>query len=415
MVRGSILAAGGEVLAETQVDWDGTEYRSYPYGALFSHVVGYDSHGKYGLESEANFQLLSSHDFFLEQMKNQFKGLKNRGDSVLTSLDVKLQTAAYYALGDNKGAVVAMEPSTGRILAMVSKSDFDPNTLGENWDMLIQDESNSCLLNRATAGQYPPGSIFKIIPALSYFRENGTLNGFQFNCEGEITKEDYTLQCYNGEVHGSEDLYTAFAASCNCAFAQMGVDLGGSALRKTAESLLFNKKLPLEFAYHTSKFSLEKKSTVPLTMQTSIGQGNTLVSPMHMAMITCAIANGGVVMKPNLIDGVNNFQGERVSRNTPEVYKQILTDNEANILTELMKRVVESGTAASLGGRGYTVAGKTGSAEIDEEGNSHSWFIGFSNVDHPDLVVSIIVEYGGTGSESAVPVAAQLFDTYYYG
>lgn len=414
VVRGSILASNGEVLAETQYDWEGKEYRYYPYGSIFSHVVGYDSHGKYGLESEANFQLLTSHAFFLEQMKNQFQDMKNMGDSVLTSLDTSLQTAAYYALGDNKGAVVVMEPSTGRILAMVSKSDFDPNTLEDNWDFIVNDENNSSLLNRAVSGQYPPGSTFKIVTALDYYRTHGTLDGFSYDCQGEITMKEHTLQCYNGEIHGQENLYTAFAASCNCAFAQMGVDLGGASLKKAAESLLFNKKLPLTMDYNTSKFSLTGSSEVPLIMQTSIGQGNTLVSPMHMAMITSAIANDGILMVPTLIDGVNNYQGERVSRTHSQEYKRLLTTTEADVLTDLMVQVVQSGTATSLSGRGYTAAGKTGSAEIDEEGNSHSWFVGFSNVENPDLVVSVVVEYGGTGYEAAVPVAAQIFDTYYY-
>lgn len=415
VVRGSIVAAGGEVLAETQFDWEGEEYRNYPYGNMFAHVVGYDTHGKMGLESEGNFQLLTSHEFFLEQMKNQLQGEKNMGDTLLTSLDVCLQSAAYYALGDNRGAVVAMEPSTGRILAMVSKSDFNPNTLAQDWDYLIQDESNSSLLNRATLGQYPPGSTFKIVTALDYFRERGSMEGFSYNCEGTITREDYTLQCYDATAHGQEDLHSAFADSCNCAFAQIGMDLGVDSLRSTAESLLFNKKLPLDTDYQISQFSLNRESKVPLIMQTSIGQGDTLVSPMHMALITSAIANDGVMMKPSLIDGVNNAQGEEVSREKPESVRRIMTAEEAEALKGLMTEVVDSGTAYALGGRDYAVAGKTGSAEIDSEGNSHSWFVGFSGTENPDLAVSIIVEYGGTGSQSAVPIAAALFDAYYYG
>ena len=149
-------------------------------------------------------------------------------------------------------------------------------------------------------------------------------------------------------------------------------------------------------------------------MQTSIGQGNTLVSPMHMALITSAIANNGILMKPYLIDKVVNTSGDIVSSNDPESYKRLMTSNEAALLGKLMKGVVESGTASSLNGRGYTAAGKTGSAEYDENGSSHSWFIGYSNVDNPDLVVAIIVEGGGTGSEAAVPIAADLFDAYYF-
>ena len=147
-------------------------------------------------------------------------------------------------------------------------------------------------------------------------------------------------------------------------------------------------------------------------MQTAIGQGNTLVSPMHMALITSAIANDGLLMKPYLIDKVTNAGGDTIRTTEPTDYKRLMTSNEAALLGKLMEGVVQNGTASALNGRGYTVAGKTGSAEYDENGSSHSWFIGYSNVDKPDLVVTIIVEGGGTGSEAAVPIAADLFDAY---
>ena len=414
VVRGKIVSSDGEVLAQTNVSEDGTEERVYPYSNIFAHVVGYDSNGKSGLESEANFQLLTSHAFFLEQMKNEFRGEKNAGDNVITTLNASLQTTAYNALGDRKGAVIAIEPSTGKILAMVSKPDFDPNDIEENWDSLVSDETNSSLLNRATMGQYPPGSTFKIVTALDYFRTKGSFEGYSYLCEGSITMEDHTIRCYNSTVHGQEDFYTAFANSCNCAFAEIGTVLGGKSLRKTSEDLLFNKSLPLKNS-RKSSFTLDESSPTALVMQTAMGQGNTLVSPLHMALITSAIANGGILMQPYLIDQVQNNAGETVSTTEPVEYKRLMTDNEANLLGKLMKNVVTNGTASALNGRDCSVAGKTGSAEFDENGSSHSWFIGYCNADDPDLVVAIIVENGGTGSEAAVPIAGQLFDAYYYG
>ncbi|HIZ23681.1 MAG TPA: penicillin-binding protein 2 [Candidatus Blautia faecigallinarum] len=413
VVRGEIHSADGEVLARTDVYEGGTEVRVYPYQNIFSHVVGYDTHGKSGLESDANFSLLTSHEFFLDQMKNEFRGEKNMGDTVVTTLDAGLQVVAYNALGDRKGAVLAIEPSTGKILVMVSKPDFDPNTLSENWDALISDGTNSSLLNRVTMGQYPPGSTFKIVTALDYFRTNGTLEGYSYNCQGNITIDEHTISCYNNAVHGQEDLYSAFANSCNCAFADIGVKLGGGSLKSVSEDLLFNQELPFS-SYKESSFSLDRKSPTPLVMQTSIGQGNTLVSPFHMGLITCAIANGGVLMQPYLIDRIENAGGELVRETEPSVYKRLISSREANLLGKLMKNVVDYGTASALSGRGYTAAGKTGSAEFDEYGSSHSWFIGYSNTDDPDLVVAVVVENGGTGSEAAVPIAGQLFDAYYY-
>ena len=167
-------------------------------------------------------------------------------------------------------------------------------------------------------------------------------------------------------------------------------------------------------SYKRSSFSLTDDSGAPLTMQTSIGQGNTLVSPMHMALITCAIANQGVLMKPYLIDRVENYAGEKVSSNEPESYRTLMTNKEANLLSDLMTGVVNSGTASALSGRSYTVAGKTGSAEYNEAGDSHAWFVGYSTVAAPVIAVSIIVEGGGTGGAAAVPIAGQIFDAYYY-
>ena len=201
VVRGPILAAGGEILAETRVDRNGNETRNYPYGRMFAHVVGYTSQGKTGLESSENFSLLNSNAFILEQVKNEFQDAKNMGDSVVTTLDVRLQKAAYEALGKNNGAIVALEPKTGKILAMASKPDFDPNTLDEDWEDLISDDANSNLVNRVTSGLYPPGSIFKIVTALAYVRQYGSINGFNFDCDGALTSNNFTLHCYDGAKH----------------------------------------------------------------------------------------------------------------------------------------------------------------------------------------------------------------------
>ena len=414
VIRGDIKSSDGEVLATTEVYEDGTENRYYPFGNMFAHVIGYDTKGKSGLESEANFQLLTSHAFFLEQLKNEFQSQKNRGDTVVTTLNANLQVTAYNALGDRNGAVVALEPSTGKIVAMVSKPDFNPNTIDQDWEYLVSNSENTSLLNRSTQGQYPPGSIFKVVTALDYLRTHKTISGFSYNCSGSITSEDHTITCYGGAVHGEEDLSNAFAHSCNCAFAQMGLDLGGASLRQTGESLLFNKKLPLSMEYHKSLLSVDGSAGNPLMMQTAIGQGNTLVSPMHMALIASAIANDGVLMTPYLIDHVENYSGNLVSEKSSNEYKRLMSTDEAQTLEQLMVNVVNTGTASALSGFGYSVAGKTGSAEFDEYGNSHSWFIGYSNVENPELVVAIIVENGGTGREAAVPVAQQLFDAYHY-
>ena len=164
VVRGEIRSADGKTLAQTIVGEDGSETRYYPYGSMFAHAVGYDSNGKSGIESFGNFSLLRSHAFFLEQVFHGIQDQKNQGDNIVTTLNYDLQETAYQALGENRGAVVVLEPDTGKILAMVSKPDFDPNTIEAQWDSIISntDSENSILVNRATQGLYPPGSTFKI-------------------------------------------------------------------------------------------------------------------------------------------------------------------------------------------------------------------------------------------------------------
>ena len=418
IVRGSILSSDGQALAYTQVDDQGNETRIYPYGNMFAHVVGYEANGRNGLESLANSSLMSTHHEYVDRLKNEILELKNPGDNVVTTLNTRLQEVAYNALGGYNGAVVVMDPKTGAVLASVSKPDFDPNTVEVNWDSMVNDSTNSSLLNRATQGAYPPGSIFKIVTALTYLREHGTLDDFSYNCTGSITQEGHTIPCIYGEVHGQVDFTTAFAESCNTAFVQMGLDLGADAIQETAEDLLFNQELPISLDYRKSTIDLKESEGIPFLMQSSIGQGTTLVSPMHMAMIVSAIANGGELMEPYYIDHVENDAGDVVKTTSPSTYKELMSESEAETLKNLMAEVVNSGTGTQLSGESYSAAGKTGSAEYEGSDGSiqtHSWFVGFSNVEDPDLVVAVIAEGAGTGSKVALPIAHEIFNAYYYG
>ena len=413
VVRGKILDKDGNVLAQTNVSEDGTETREYPYGNMFAHVVGYSVQGKSGLESVENFELLTSNAFFLEKIKNEFQDKKNMGDSVVTTLNLELQEAAYDALGNYKGAVVVMEPSTGKILAMVSKPDFDPNTVAENWDFLNTDQ-DSVLLNRATQGQYAPGSTFKVVTALEYMRENPDYENYGYNCTGAIEKDGVTIRCYNGHVHGQVGFQDSLAYSCNTSFSNIGLSLDIKNFRETSKELLFNSKLPSVLPYSKSSFSLEPGAGSADKMMTAMGQGKTQVSPYHMALITSAIANGGTLMKPYLVDSVNNYTGAVIDKNKPEKYKSLMTSEDAAKLKQYMSAVVDYGTASVLSGQSYTAAGKTGTAEYSsDKEKDHSWFIGMTNVDNPELVISVIIE-SSDGTAKAVDVAKQVFDAYYY-
>ena len=417
VVRGSILSADGTTLAAT-VPYDGNEVREYPYGDVFAHAVGFASNGKSGIEALANYELLTSHNNVIDRVINEFKGQKNPGDNVVTTLSSGLQQTCYNVLGDYQGAILVLDPRTGAILSMVSKPDFDPNTIAEEWDDIISDETGSQLVNRTTQGLYPPGSTFKIVTALSYFQEYNTFSGFQFNCEGELTVGDHTVHCFNGLVHGDENFEQAFANSCNCAFSSLGLNIGAGRLGVTADSLLFGKKLPCDLNYSQSRFTLREEDGPAAMMQTAFGQGDTLVTPYHMALIVSAIANDGILMQPQFISKIVSADGHTVRENKSAEFRRILTEDEASVMQSLLEGVVSYGTASELSGLEYTVAGKTGSAEYytaDGQIGTHSWFVGYSNVDDPDIVVVVLAEDGGAGSQTAVPMAHQIFDAYYYG
>ena len=309
-----------------------------------------------------------------------------------------------------------MEAATGKILAMVSKPAYDPNNIVAAWSDLNSDDTNSPLLNRATQGSYAPGSTFKVVTALSYIRQNASYRDYTYDCNGEITEGDITIHCFGGQAHGQEDLRSSFANSCNASFANIGLQLDISQYKKTAEDMLFNKSLPGDLNTSKSSFALDSSSGSGEIMMTAMGQGKTTVSPYHMALIAEAVANGGTVMQPYLVEYVTNYTGTQIRKNVPKSYKKVMTSDEAAQLKEYMSAVVEEGTGSVLRGRSYTVAGKTGTAEysMSDGEKTHSWFMGFTNVDNPELVISVITE-GSDGSSSgkAVSIAGEILDSYY--
>ena len=412
VVRGNILAADGQILAETDIDEDGNETRVYPFSEVFCHVVGLAS-AKTGVEGVANYELLSTSGNIINQLSDDLSGEKSVGYDVVTTLVPKLQEAAYKALGSNKGAVVAMEPSTGRVLAMVSKPDYDPNTVRSEWDSLVADEGgNSALLNRATQGLYPPGSTFKILTAMEYMRENPSFDKYRYECSGSDTFGGNVIRCYNGEQHGTVDLKSSLAHSCNGSFAHIGVGLNRKSYRKLCEAFGFNSSLGVKFVSSRSRFVLDEKSDTAEAAQTAIGQGKTTITPLQNALISATIANDGVMMTPYLVDHTESVDGHVVKKYEPQEKRTVISRKRANQVTRMMRSVVSDGTAAALRNLSYPVAGKTGTAEIDSEGTSHAWFVGFAPAADPKIAVSVIVEGAGTGSQYAVPIAAKMLEEY---
>lgn len=414
VVRGDILSADGEVLAASSVDENGVETRNYPYDNLFAHVVGYSENGKAGLEKQENYSLLSSHQFIANQIFSEIQGEKTKGDSLYTTLDVKLQQAAYDALGNYDGAVVIMEPSTGRILSMVSKPDFNPNSVVEDWEE-INAEGSSVLYNRATQGKYTPGSVFKIVTALEYYRENpDCYEEFSFDCKSSYTADGRTIHCASRKSHGQENLIEAFGNSCNAAFASMSLELDKEKWNETGNSLLFGQELPIDFPYSISSFAISEEASDSFTMEVGIGQGTTTVSPLHMLLISSAVCNKGVLMEPYLVDYSKSADGDIIEKHEETEYGSLMTEKEAEVLESFMRQTILDGTATRLNSSKYEAYGKTGTAQVsDTEDTTNSWFTGYIKVDgKPDLAIAVVVEDSNSGSKYAVPVAQKIFESY---
>ena len=417
ITRGDIVTSDDAVVATTLTDDAGNEYRSYPYGSLFAHTVGYNSYGRSGIELEHNFDLMRSHVNVMSKVSNDLKDIKNPGDTVVTSLNYSLQQAAADAMGNAYGAVVVLEASTGRILTMYSNPTFDPNDIDNVWETVHSEEgsTSTVLLNRATQGMYAPGSTFKILTALEYIKEHPDYESYTHYCSGSDTFNSVSIRCSNSSVHGDLDLKGTLAKSCNTSTAYIGCnEIDIDSLHKLTEDFLYNNKLPYSGNHSVSQFKLTGESDVSQIPQTVIGQGETLITPLHNAMIMQAIANGGVMMRPTLVDRIESADGRTVEKTKNKAYGSVIEPQYTQAIIPMLQEVCVSGTASQyLSGKSYTVAGKTGTAEYDNNGNCNSWFVGFTNLDNPDIVISVVVEDYTTNQTSGVYVASRVLDAYY--
>lgn len=412
VVKGEIVTSDGYVIAETVIDEDGNASRNYPYGTMFAHVTGYSSNVRTGLEKQLNFTLLRSHAFFVEQLMSDFTNEKKIGDNVITTIRYDLQEAAYKALGNYDGAVIVMEPSTGKILAMVSKPSYDPNSIEADWEDL---QEGSALYNRATQGQYTPGSVFKIMTVLAYMESNpDTYSEYSYECTGEITINNKTIHCASNKEHGMVDLKTSFAKSCNTSFANMMQHIDEEILQELCDGMLFNQNLPIAFESSKSSFSISDSDENALKMDTAIGQGKTLVSPLHMAMLASAVCNDGIAMRPYLVEKVENYKGIMVEETKEKEYKTLFDETQVSVLAEFMRGTVEDGTASRLMKDAYTAYGKTGTAQTTNDLNqTNAWFVGYAEKEGKEIAIAVVVEESGNGSTYAVPIAEKIFDLYF--
>lgn len=414
VIRGQITDKNGNVLATTITDDSGNEKRFYPYGNVFSHVVGINCHGKSGLESLCNYSLLNASTNFIDELVRDLSGEKLKGNNVITTLDANLQKSVYDTIGLNTGSAIVMEADTGKILAMVSKPDFDPNEAEEKYDeWAAYNSSDSVLLNRAIHGVYPPGSTFKMIMLLEYLRENSYDSQFEYTCNGVNTVNNYTLSCYDKRVHGRQNLMEAFANSCNGAFATIGCSQDILRLQALCSKCLFNLDYEFELGHNKSSFTLDKDAQSDEIIATSIGQGKTSITPLHNLILIAAAANKGQAPVPYVVEQIVDADGNVVSSHETKYYERFFSESEAEILESCLEAVVTIGTADPLKNAAYPIYGKTGSAQFDNSSSHHSLFMGYALIGGKKIAISVVIEGGKDHFAVASAVARQIFDSYY--
>lgn len=406
-IRGSIYDRNGVVLAETKVLEDGTTTRLYNYNRLYSHIIGYSSrqYGKAGIESYYNGELLAlTGDNTVTKIRGTITGEPIKGHNLILTLNHELQRKAEELLRGKTGSIVAINPKTGEVLAVVSKPDYNPNNLAADWPTLVEDEK-SPLLNRGLSGLYPPGSIYKPIIAAAVL-ENPNV-GTDYDCTGSITIDGYTLTDANKVGHGFLDLRQSIIVSCNTNFARMGVGLGSKKVTEISKRFLLGGKLGGDMPIAESRYPYKQSMNPTDVAAVSIGQGKLLVTPIHMATVASTFANKGVMMTPYIVEEVRSADG-RVVASAKGGSTQVISEAIANEITDMMVAVVNQGTGVNASIYGVNVAGKTGTAQ-NETGANHSWFIGFAPAEDPQIAVAIILESEGrSGGAAAAPIAREV-------
>ena len=417
---GRITDRKGRTLAGSRVTERGIR-RVYPYGPVFAHVIGYNHplYGMTGLEAAGRSRLMRGSLRSREDLAHLGAALLDReghseGPPLTSTLDVDLQLTAHTLLEGRRGAVVLMDVRNGDVLALVSHPVFDPNRLHPR--LFSGQIDGSPLLNRSLGGLYPPGSVFKVLVAAAALNQGftGTLDtpvdGFTTSpANPRIRDHEYYLARQAGrewQGHGRMGLAGALAKSSNVFFAQLGVQTGAAALTEAMEAVGM-----------LSRFSVSDRPELTLSQgparmhslsdarpyglaQFSIGQGDLLVSPLHIALITAAVARGGETVFPR----IDQAQAVRTGG-------RLCSADHAAALRWMMRRAVTEGTGRGADIPEITIAGKTGTAQTGAGRESHSWFTGFAPAEDPRWAFAVIVEHGGYGSRAALPLATRLLQT----
>jgi penicillin-binding protein A len=425
VLRGSILDRNGEIVTYSKREGESSQKRYYKYGAAFAHATGYNSYiyGKTGVERAYNSVLqgeTASFDFLASVFKNlkeNLAGDEKRGNDVLLTIDKDVQNKAYNMLGKDRGAVVALNPKTGEILGMVSTPSYNPEIIDKQFKNYVENEEETPLFNRAAKGSYPPGSVFKIITAVSALENIPDITKNVFSCTGKLKIGGYVLSDFGGRSHGEINLQKAFEESCNYTFGQLGITLGSDNLKTTAEKFMFNRVIDDNDQFdildiNEGKIPSEEDKNKSYLAQDAIGQHNVTANPMQMALVASAIANDGVMMKPFLVKEVRDRYGVSLNQTSSEVLTEVTDKPTADIIEDYMVKVVKAGTGTNARISGITVAGKTGSAQDEKKNATHSWFVAFAPAENPEIALAVIVENGGVGGKRAAEVAREVIKSY---
>lgn len=430
--RGQILLGGQPIATSTPTGTDLAWQREYTEPTRYSHITGYNSftYGAGGGIESAVDGLLSGRDdkLFYDRVTGTIAGREPKGASVELTIDPDVQEAAEEALGDQQGAVVAIDPQSGAIRAMVSHPNYDPTPLVSHnpetekkaWEDLNEDPSRP-LVNRAIGGNlYPPGSVFKIVTAAAAL-ESGDFDG-DSKLPGPATLDlpqtTAGLPNSNGEPCGDDGdkvtLDVAMQESCNSTFGWLGMELGGDTVAKQSKKFGFGEDLQIPMNVAPSTFP--KDLNPPQEAQAAVGQYDVRVTPMQVAMMSAAVANDGDVMKPYLVQSVLGSDLSTIDKTKPDKLSTAMSEGTSDELTEMMELVVTDGTGKQGAVDGTTVAAKTGTAEHADGAAPHAWYTGFAPADDPEIAVAVVVEDGGSaGSEAyggsvAGPISSKVME-----
>lgn len=431
-IRGRILDSRGVVLAQDGLAPDGSRIRVYPQ-PLAAPVVGYASpiFGTAGVERAFNAQLTGlASPSPLAEMLRKFGSSPYQPSDVVLSLDMRLQAKAMQLLGKQRGAMVALDPSTGRVLAMASTPTFDPNRLvapatGRAYfaSLLAEPGDASPLLDRAIQGRYVPGSVFKIVTAIAGLGSGAISPSTTYPDQPAEERTGFLVDGFR--VIDGHHLFTGSTAldflqatevSCNIWYAHAGLAIGAAAFRAWARRLGFEAPLPFDLPTAVSQVTsgggpMDGFVDPVELANAAYGQAETLVTPLQMALVAATVANGGIEMRPQLVTELRPPSGAAETF-APQAWHRVVDTTIAAEIRDAMVGAVESSWGRLFAGAaavpGVPTAGKSGTAQLGGSGEPNSWFIGFAPAIDPRIAVAVIVEHGGNGADSAVPLAGQL-------